>query len=81
MFWLFGMLIYGLVIGLISKAIHPGDDPVGCLPTIGIGVAGRRSKAEGCRGSSLNVNGAKAEVAGREGHQGASKAKDPVFVR
>jgi len=40
MFWLLGLLIYGLIIGLIGKAIHPGDDPVGCLPTIGIGIAG-----------------------------------------
>ena len=34
------LIIYGLIVGLIAKAIHPGDDPVGCLPTIGIGVAG-----------------------------------------
>jgi len=39
-FWLLSWIIYGLIVGLIAKAIHPGDDPVGCLPTIGIGVAG-----------------------------------------
>lgn len=40
MFWLLGWLIYGLIVGLIAKALHPGEDPVGFLPTIGIGVAG-----------------------------------------
>lgn len=40
MFSLIGFLIFGLIIGLISKAIHPGEDPVGFLPTLGIGVAG-----------------------------------------
>ena len=33
-------IIYGLIVGLIAKALHPGDDPVGFLPTIGIGIAG-----------------------------------------
>lgn len=33
-------LIYGLIVGLFAKALHPGDDPVGFLPTIGVGVAG-----------------------------------------
>ena len=33
-------LIFGLIIGLISKAIHTGNEPVGFLPTVGIGVAG-----------------------------------------
>jgi uncharacterized membrane protein YeaQ/YmgE (transglycosylase-associated protein family) len=33
-------LIFGLIIGLIAKAIHPGYDPVGFLPTLGIGIAG-----------------------------------------
>lgn len=32
--------IFGLIVGLIAKALHPGDDPIGCLPTIGIGVSG-----------------------------------------
>jgi len=35
-----GWVIYGLVVGVISKALHPGDDPVGFLPTVGIGIAG-----------------------------------------
>jgi uncharacterized membrane protein YeaQ/YmgE (transglycosylase-associated protein family) len=33
-------LLFGLIVGLISKALHPGDDPVGLLPTLGIGVVG-----------------------------------------
>ena len=33
-------IVYGLVVGGIAKLLHPGEEPVGCLPTIGIGVAG-----------------------------------------
>lgn len=40
MFTILGWLFYGLIVGLIAKALHPGDDPVGFLPTVGIGVAG-----------------------------------------
>jgi len=40
MLWLLGWMVYGLVVGLISKLLHPGEDPVGFLPTIGIGIAG-----------------------------------------
>ena len=32
--------VHGLIVGLCSKLIHPGDDPIGCLPTIGIGISG-----------------------------------------
>lgn len=35
-FW----LVFGLIVGLISKFLHPGDDPIGCLPTILIGIVG-----------------------------------------
>ena len=31
---------YGLIVGGIAKAIHPGDDPEGFLPTMAIGVSG-----------------------------------------
>lgn len=34
--WIF----FGLVVGFLARALHPGDDPIGCLPTIVIGVAG-----------------------------------------
>ena len=40
LFTLIGWLIYGLLVGIIAKALHPGDDPIGFLPTMGIGVAG-----------------------------------------
>jgi uncharacterized membrane protein YeaQ/YmgE (transglycosylase-associated protein family) len=33
-------IVFGLIIGLISKAIHPGSEPVGFLATVGIGIAG-----------------------------------------
>jgi uncharacterized membrane protein YeaQ/YmgE (transglycosylase-associated protein family) len=39
-FTLLGWLIYGLVVGTISKAIHRGEDPRGFWATVGIGVAG-----------------------------------------
>lgn len=40
MLFILGWIIYGLVVGLLAKALHPGEDPIGFLPTIGIGVAG-----------------------------------------
>ena len=40
MFKILGWAIYGLIVGSIAKALHPGEDPIGCLPTIGIGVVG-----------------------------------------
>ena len=40
MFYILGWLIFGLIVGLIAKALHPGEDPVGFLPTVGIGIAG-----------------------------------------
>lgn len=32
--------VFGLIVGLIAKAIHPGEEPGGFLPTVLIGVAG-----------------------------------------
>lgn len=40
MLFILSWLLYGLVVGLIAKALHPGEDAVGFLPTVGIGVAG-----------------------------------------
>jgi len=40
MLTILGWLIYGLIVGSIAKWLHPGDDPKGFLPTIGIGVVG-----------------------------------------
>lgn len=33
-------LVFGLLVGIVAKFLHPGEDPVGLLPTIGIGIAG-----------------------------------------
>ena len=33
-------IVFGLIAGLIAKAIHPGKDPGGWIITILIGVAG-----------------------------------------
>ena len=44
MLWLLGWTIYGLVVGLVAKFLHPGkEEPVGFLSTLGIGVAGFRT--------------------------------------
>lgn len=40
MFSILIWIIFGLIVGLIAKAIHPGDEPVGFIPTAGIGIAG-----------------------------------------
>lgn len=33
-------IILGLVVGVVARWIHPGNDPGGLLVTIGIGIAG-----------------------------------------
>ncbi|MEK6337234.1 MAG: GlsB/YeaQ/YmgE family stress response membrane protein [Acidobacteriota bacterium] len=35
-----GWIIFGLIAGIIAKAIMPGRDPGGCIITILIGIAG-----------------------------------------
>lgn len=40
MFFILSWLIYGIIVGVSSKLLHPGNDPIGFLPTIAIGVAG-----------------------------------------
>ncbi len=40
MFSLIGMLLIGLVVGLIARAIKPGDDKLGWIMTSLLGVAG-----------------------------------------
>lgn len=32
--------VFGLVVGIVAKLLHPGDDPVGLVPTVFIGVCG-----------------------------------------
>lgn len=40
MFTIIGWLIFGFVVGLLAKALHPGEEAEGFLPTVGIGIAG-----------------------------------------
>lgn len=40
MFSILGWIIYGLIVGVVAKFIHPGDEPKGFLPTVGIGISG-----------------------------------------
>ena len=40
MFAFIGTLIVGLVVGLIARAIKPGDDNMGWIMTIVLGIAG-----------------------------------------
>jgi uncharacterized membrane protein YeaQ/YmgE (transglycosylase-associated protein family) len=35
-----GWIIFGLIAGLIAKAIMPGKDPGGCIITMLLGIAG-----------------------------------------
>ncbi|SAL23852.1 GlsB/YeaQ/YmgE family stress response membrane protein [Caballeronia humi] len=40
MFAFIGTLIVGLVVGLIARAVKPGDDSMGWILTIVLGIAG-----------------------------------------
>ena len=40
MFSILGTLLVGLVVGLIARAVKPGDDKLGWIMTILLGVAG-----------------------------------------
>ena len=40
MFAIIGWIVFGLIAGLIAKAIMPGKDPGGCIITILLGIAG-----------------------------------------
>ena len=40
MFAIIGWIVFGLIAGVIAKAIMPGKDPGGCIITILIGIAG-----------------------------------------
>ncbi|MEF9999929.1 MAG: GlsB/YeaQ/YmgE family stress response membrane protein [Comamonas sp.] len=40
MFSLLGTLIVGLIVGLIARAVKPGDDSLGWIMTILLGIAG-----------------------------------------
>ena len=40
MLYIIGWVVYGLIVGTLAKLLHPGEDPIGFLPTIGIGISG-----------------------------------------
>ena len=40
MLWFLGWIIFGLIAGIIAKAIMPGKDPGGAIVTILLGIAG-----------------------------------------
>jgi uncharacterized membrane protein YeaQ/YmgE (transglycosylase-associated protein family) len=40
MLFLISWLVFGLIVGYFAKVLHPGDEPVGWIPTLAIGVAG-----------------------------------------
>ncbi len=33
-------IMFGLIVGVIAKALHPGEQPISLVPTICIGVGG-----------------------------------------
>ena len=33
-------IVYGLIVGSIAKKLHPGEDPMGIIPTVLIGIIG-----------------------------------------
>jgi uncharacterized membrane protein YeaQ/YmgE (transglycosylase-associated protein family) len=40
MFGILGWIIFGLIVGIIAKLLHPGRDPGGFIVTVLIGIAG-----------------------------------------
>lgn len=40
MLFLLSWLVYGFIVGTVAKLLHPGEDPIGFWPTVGIGIAG-----------------------------------------
>ena len=37
---LIGWIVFGLIVGALARLLMPGEDPLGCLGTILLGVAG-----------------------------------------
>ncbi len=40
MFWILGWIVFGFLVGLIARGLVPGSQPLGCLRTIILGIAG-----------------------------------------
>ena len=55
MFGIIGWIIFGLVVGLIARFLHPGKDPGGFVVTALIGIAG--SLLGGFLGRALGLYG------------------------
>jgi uncharacterized membrane protein YeaQ/YmgE (transglycosylase-associated protein family) len=34
------IVVFGLVAGLVARAVTPGRQAIGCLPTVAVGIAG-----------------------------------------
>jgi uncharacterized membrane protein YeaQ/YmgE (transglycosylase-associated protein family) len=34
------IIVFGLVAGLVARAVTPGRQAIGCLPTVAVGIAG-----------------------------------------
>lgn len=64
MFAIIAWIIFGLIAGIIAKAIMPGRDPGGAIVTILLGIAGAivggfisRAFGYGVRGDNINEPG------------------------
>ena len=40
MFWLIGWIFFGFLVGLIARALVPGEQALGCIGTISLGTGG-----------------------------------------
>jgi uncharacterized membrane protein YeaQ/YmgE (transglycosylase-associated protein family) len=40
MFGILGWVVFGIVVGIIAKLLHPGKDPGGFVVTVVLGIAG-----------------------------------------
>jgi uncharacterized membrane protein YeaQ/YmgE (transglycosylase-associated protein family) len=40
MFGILGWIIFGAIVGIIARLLHPGRDPAGMIMTILLGIAG-----------------------------------------
>jgi len=40
MFWLIGWIVFGLLVGLIARALVPGEQALGCFQTVALGIGG-----------------------------------------
>lgn len=55
MFGILGWIVFGLIVGIIAKLLHPGRDPGGFIVTALIGIAG--SLLGGFIGRALGLYG------------------------